>query len=117
MDKIFVPVNVSNTHWCMTVIYMQEKVGRGRPTRVLYRLLDHHLSVICARDRVGSRSRIVFELLRTGNECCAACLQCCEASGVTKDKTREAGRAGRSDSIHQQVSLWAQALSELSIMG
>eukprot|EP00903_Cladosiphon_okamuranus_P011577 g10891.t1 len=25
MDKVFVPVNVSNTHWCMAVIYVQEK--------------------------------------------------------------------------------------------
>ncbi|CAM9822559.1 unnamed protein product [Pylaiella littoralis] len=25
MDKIFVPVNVSNTHWCMAVIYMKHK--------------------------------------------------------------------------------------------
>uniref|UniRef100_K3WMB9 Ubiquitin-like protease family profile domain-containing protein n=1 Tax=Globisporangium ultimum (strain ATCC 200006 / CBS 805.95 / DAOM BR144) TaxID=431595 RepID=K3WMB9_GLOUD len=25
MDKIFVPVNISNTHWCMAVIFMSEK--------------------------------------------------------------------------------------------
>lgn len=25
MDKIFVPVNVSNTHWCLAVIFMTEK--------------------------------------------------------------------------------------------
>eukprot|EP00904_Undaria_pinnatifida_P008191 jgi/Undpi1/4501/HiC_scaffold_17.g07855.m1 len=25
MDKIFCPVNVSNTHWCMAVIYVQKK--------------------------------------------------------------------------------------------
>ena len=27
MDKIFVPVNVSNSHWCMAVIYVQQKVS------------------------------------------------------------------------------------------
>lgn len=26
MDKLFVPVNVSNAHWCMAIIYMQKKV-------------------------------------------------------------------------------------------
>lgn len=29
MDKIFCPVNVSNMHWCMAVIYVQEKVREG----------------------------------------------------------------------------------------
>ena len=25
MDKIFIPVNINNTHWCLAVIYVQEK--------------------------------------------------------------------------------------------
>lgn len=26
MNKIFVPVNIYNVHWCMAVVYVQEKV-------------------------------------------------------------------------------------------
>lgn len=51
-DKVFFPVNIRNTHWCLAVIYMQEKkiqyfdslVGTGREYLVALRqyIADEH---------------------------------------------------------------------------
>lgn len=59
MDKIFVPVNVSNAHWCMAVIYVQKKVGCFEMgLRATFHLIDslRRLGEICLHP-VRSSSR------------------------------------------------------------